>query len=340
MSALNKSRVSKPVNDKLPILAALSGNAILTVAKFIGFLFSGSGAILSEAIHSFADTLNQVLLLIGFVRAHKKPDAEFQYGYGAERFVWALMSAVGIFFLGCGVTVYHGISQIINPQPLAEIPWALGILLVSFVLEFSVLLLALRSLMKSANGAPFFRYLREEAEPGVTAVLFEDAAASVGVMVALIGIGLAYITGNPVWDAVSSIFIGLLMGLTAVFLIARNHGALVGPSVPIEVHQAIEKIIRNNPAVEKIIDLRSRVIDPETYRIKADIRFDGRYLAKKLEKKLRTHYPKVHTYEQFKNFAVEYADEVIELLSDEIDDIEKDIQKDFPKAQFLDIEAD
>jgi len=325
---------------KTPIVAAVIGNLFLTILKFIGFLFSGSGAILSEAVHSLADTLNQSLLLIGIIRAERRPDSVFQYGYGSERFIWALISAVGIFFLGCGVTLYHGIVSLIHPVRLTEFSWAIWILLFSFLLEAFVFFLALRTLLKMAQGKPFFKFIREEAEPGVVAVLFEDAAACVGVLVALAGLGLAHWTGQVYWDAVGSIVVAVLMGFLAVVLVVRNHGALIGPSIPEAVRQQVIEIIRRNPAVEKIVDFRSIVIDSDTYRIKADIKFSGRILAEKLQKNLDAEYAKIHSSEQFKVFAMEYAGAIVDLLGDEIDVIESEIQKKFPQAQFLDLEAD
>ena len=137
------------------MVSALSCNALLSVAKLVAFLLTGSGAMLSEAIHSFADSLNQLLLLVGVVRSSRKADARFAYGYGAERYVWALMSAVGIFFLGCGVTVYHGVSSLIQGhRPESNLTWAIGVLVLSLVLEGSVLVLAVRSVHRSARGRP------------------------------------------------------------------------------------------------------------------------------------------------------------------------------------------
>ncbi len=332
--------INSQAMKKTPIVAAVIGNGFLAVIKFLGFIISGSGAMLSEAVHSLADTMNQALLLIGMVRAQREPNSTFQYGYGSERFIWALMSAVGVFFLGCGVTLYHGILGLIHPTHLSELRLAVCILLFSFLLEGVVFLLALRTLLKMAQGSPFLKFIREEAEPGVVAVLLEDAAACLGVLLALSGIGLTYWTGNTVWDALSSIIVGLVMGALAVLLVMRNHSALIGPSIPEHVRKQVVDIIRNNPSVEKIVDMRSRVIDSETYRIKADIKFNGRNFAKKLDSRIQAVYPQIQTYEQFKNFAIEYADAVIELLGDEIDIIEKAIQKDVPQAQFLDLEAD
>ena len=325
---------------KTPMVAAVIGNTLVVVAKFLGFLFTGSSALLSESIHSLADVLNQLLLLIGVARAQRKPDSTFQYGYGSERFIWALISAVGIFFLGCGLTLYHGIFSLIHPKPVSDLSWAITILVISFVLEGVVFLIALRSLRKTAAGKPFWRYVREEAEPGVVAVLFEDAIACLGVILALISIGLTQWTGQLFWDSVGSILIGILMGFFAVFLVVRNHLALVGPSIPDSVRRRVVEIIRRHPTVDKIVDMRSSVIDGETYRIKADIKFNGRVFAGMLEKKIRHDFERIKTFEDFNSFAIEYADSVLELLGDEIDTIESEIQKAIPQAQFLDFEAD
>ncbi len=335
-SALTKRNRIK----KTPMVAAVIGNTLVAVAKFLGFLFTGSSALLSEAVHSLADVLNQFLLLIGVARAQRKPDSTFQYGYGSERFIWALMSAVGIFFLGCGLTLYHGISSLVNPAPVKDLGWAIAILIISFLLEGAVFVVALRSLRKTAAGKPFWRYVREEAEPGVVAVLFEDAVACFGVIVALVSIGLTQWTGQPFWDAVGSIFIGILMGFFAIFLVVRNHLALVGPAIPDSVRRRVIEIIRRYPTVDKIVDMRSTVIDGETYRIKAEIKFNGRVFAGRLEKKIRHDYERIKTFEDFNAFAVSYADSVLELLGDEIDEMESEIQKNIPQAQLLDFEAD
>jgi len=320
--------------------AAIAGNSMLTVAKLVAFLVTGSAAMLSEALHSLADTMNQVLLMIGIRRSTRAANPHFPFGYGAERAVWALMSAVGIFFLGCGVTLYHGVHTLLHPKPLQDLRVALVVLLVSFVVEAAVLVIAVRTVRQNSQGRPFFRYLWREADPTTTAVVLEDSAACLGVIFALIGIALVTLTGNPVWDAAASIAVALLLGAIAIWLVARSRYLLVGPAVPVDVRQRIREIVASSPVVEQIVLLRTRVLDTESFRVSADVEFDGEVLADLLEEDLRAAYPKISSYEEFRSFAARYADRLIERLGDEVDTIEAAIQQEFPKARYLDIEAE
>lgn len=322
------------------VVAAIIGNGTLTVAKLIAFLMTGSAAMMSEGLHSFADTLNQLLLLVGIKRSTREADPRFPFGYGAERAVWALMSAVGIFFLGCGVTVYHGVHSLLHPSHLEGLGVAIGVLLVSFVVEFAVLVVAVRAVRRDAKGRPFLRYLWRESDPTAAAVVAEDTAACLGVLIALAGIGLSQWTGNPQWDALASIAIGLLLGAIAIWLIMRSGTLLVGPSIPADKRRRIREIVAAHPAVEKIANLRTRVMDTETFRVAADIEFAGDALAASLEDELEAAYPTIHDYEEFRAFAARYADLVVEQLGDEVDTIETAIRKEFPRAKYLDIETE
>lgn len=329
--------------SKLAVVAALTGNFFVMIAKFIGCLVTGSGAMLSEAIHSLADVLNQLLLLVGIVRSNRRPDVDFQYGYSAERYVWALISAVGIFFLGCGVTIYHGVSALIDPHPLQldeYYGWLMGILLFSLIVESIVLVMAVQAMRKKSQHLPFFQYLRTQADPAGVAVILEDAAACVGIVIAFVAILLTKITGQVYWDAFGSIAVGLLLGAIAIWLIQRNRELLVGAAMPPHLRQQVLQILQQNPTVEEVVDLRSRILDTETYRVKADVRFDGQELAKKMETDLKTAFEEIETYEQFTEFVSKYADDLIDLLADEIDAIEKKIRQKVPEAEHLDLEAD
>lgn len=327
--------------SKLAVGAAIGGNTLVMIAKFVAFGFTGSGAMLSEAIHSVADVLNQILLYVGLVRSDREADHAFEYGYGAERYVWALMSAVGIFFLGCGVTIYHGITSLLNPaHQIREIGWAISVLVISFLVEALVLLLAVRTVHRDAAGRPFFEFLWTEADPSAVAVILEDSAACLGVLVAFAAIILTSVTGHQYWDAVGTLLIGVLLGAVAFWLVLRNRVLLVGPSIPPHVRAQVLKILEESPAIEEIVDMRTEMMDSETYRIKADLKFDGAVLAQKLEPKLKRAYPHIQSYEDFRRFAIYYADQVLEVLGDEIDAIEHKIQTDVPKARLLDLEAD
>ena len=326
--------------SKFAVSAAIVGNSIVMAAKFVAFLFTGSAAMLSESLHSLADTVNQVLLMVGIVRSNRSADQRFPFGYGAERAIWALMSAVGIFFLGAGVTVYHGVNTLLHPHPLEDLGWAVGVLAASFVIEGYVLTIAIKAVRREADGRPLLPFIRQEADPTGVAVLLEDLAACLGILVAAAGIVATHVTGSSMYDALASISIGLLLAGVAIFLIARNRDLLVGPAIPLEARRRIEEIIEQNPAVEKIVRLRTRVLDPQTYRVAADLEFEGEVLARKLEPKLREAYARIETYEDFQAFAARYADDVVEQLGDEVDSIEEAIRRTLPKARYLDIETE
>lgn len=318
------------------------------VAKFTAFIFTGASSMLSEAIHTLADVLNQILLMIGIVRSDKMPDEDHAYGYMAERYIWALISAVGIFFLGCGVTMYHGIETLIHhlthhgedAHELKDLNWAIGVLIFSLILEGYVLWVAVKHGMKQAAGKPFFKFLRNDADPAVVAVILEDSAACLGVIIALAAIVIYQITGNPFVDPIASILIGLLLGAIAIWLVWRNSNLLIGTSVPAHIRSQVVRIIENNPAVEEIVDMKTRIMDTETYRIKADVRFDGEALADKLSTKVDSAYEEISNIEEFRSFTREFADDVVELLADEVDAIEKKIREQIPQARHMDIEAD
>jgi zinc transporter 9 len=283
--------------------------------------------------------MNQILLMIGISRSTRAANPRFPFGYGAERAVWALMSAVGIFFLGCGVTLYHGVHTLLHPRPLEDLRVALVVLLVSFVVEAIVLVIAVRTVRQNSADRPFFRYLWREADPTTTAVVLEDSAACLGVIFALIGIATATITGNPVWDAMASIAVGLLLGAIAIWLVARSRYLLVGPAVPPEVRTRIHEIVASSPVVERIALLRTRVMDTESFRVAADVEFDGEVLAEWMEDDIRAAYSQISSYDEFRTFAARYAERVVDRLGDEVDAIEAAIQSEFPKARYLDIEA-
>jgi len=326
--------------SKLAVGSAIVGNSLLTVAKTAAFLVTGSAAMLSEALHSLADAANQGLLMVGIVRSGRLADPRFPHGYGAERYVWSLLSAVGIFFLGCGVTVYHGVHTLLHPGHLSGLGWAIAVLLMALILEGAVLAVAVKAVRTQAAGKPFFAYLQHEADPTAAAVVLEDSAACLGVLLAMAGILLSRLTGKPAWDSLASILIGLLMGALAIWLIARNRHLLIGPAIPEDARSRIAAIIASSPVVERIARMRTRVLGVDTYRVSAEVDFSGDTLAAGLEEGLRDIYPEIRSYEDFRDFAARYADELLDLLGEEIDRIEAAIREEVPEAQFLDLEAD
>ena len=326
--------------SRASVLAALGGNTVVMVAKFIGFFMTGSGAMLGEAVHTLADVMNQILLFIGIERSAKAADAQHHYGYQRERYVWALMSAVGIFFLGCGVTVYHGVSSLLHPHAIESVGWAVAVLIFALLVEGGVLAFAVRLMWRARGDVPFWEYVRTRADPSAVAVLLEDGAACVGVLIALAAIGLTALTGQVWFDAVGSILIGLLLGAVAIWLIARNHELLVGRAAPKEAARRIREVLAQRATVGQVVNLKSRMIDAQTYDVLVGIDFEGEQFAKRLEPMLREAWPGLEGWEDFRAFAARYADAVMDELGREVDELEAAIMEAVPEVKHIDLEPE
>lgn len=310
------------------VVAALAGNALVTTIKLIAAFASGSGAMLSEGIHSAADTGNQVLLYLGIRRAARERDDDFQYGYGGERFVFGLLSASGIFFVGCGVTVYHGIHLLLHPEPPNVGLLTFGVLGVSFVIEGAVLLFALKSFNEARAGVPVLKYLREGADPATVAIVLEDGAAVSGVLIAACGILASHLTGLPQFDAAASIVIGLLLGVVAIVLVLQNRRHLLGQAVPDGVEAKFIDVLRGWPSIAQVYDVKTRQLTPEAYILKAEVELRTEYFVERLA---RTEPPDVEP-----RSAV--IREAIHALSDDIDRMEAAVRAVIPQARHIDIE--
>lgn len=330
--------MAAPASSVTAVLVALSGNLLVTVVKFAAFLLSGSGAMLSEAIHSAADTGNQVLLFLGLKRAARERDQDFHYGYGGERFIFGILSASGIFFVGCGVTVYHGLQSLLHPHPAELGPVVFGVLGLSFLIEGGVLLFAVRGMRKAAAGMPFGRYVREKADPAAVAILLEDGAAVLGLVLATAGIVLAYVTGNPLWDALASLTVGLLLGLIAIYLMVENRSLLLGRAVPEDVERRFVEIVRARGSVADIHDVKTRQLTPETFTFKAEVRFSESFVATRLAEAIPSNMPIAG--EQRSLALQDVAAHLIRSLSEEVDAIEADIRQAIPEAKHIDLELE
>lgn len=321
-----------------PVASALIGNLIVTLLKFIGFFISGSSALFSEGIHSFADTANQALLMVGIKKSTKKANKQFSYGYGHERFFWALISACGIFFLGAGVTIYKGITDLQQSAQVHISPIIFIILLLSLLIESATFVVAFRAIKIKGRSLAYSVHV---GNPSSIAVLYEDGVAVLGILIALLSIGLTYLTGHHYWDAAGSILIGLLLAIVAVILIAKNREYLMEKSMPEEMQKRIIEILEAEAAIEKVIDFKSSTLDFKKYRIKCEIEFHGPALMKAMHRSgsLRQEYEDIRDdYDEFIRFCVDYVDRVPRLMGSKIDMIEKKIQKEFPEVIHVDIE--
>ena len=324
----------------LPVLAAIAGNFIIAIMKFIGFSISGSATLFSEAIHSLADTFNQVLLMVGIRSSLREGDSEFAYGYGKERFLWALISACGIFFVGAGVTVYHGITSLTHHEEVYIGPAVFIILAVSFVIEAITFWIAIRELRRVNKGLSFADSLKK-GDPVTIAVIYEDGIATVGVLIAFFSTLMYSLTKNHYWDAAGSIVIGLILGLMAIILISKNRQFLIEKAIPDEDRERIIEILEADPSIEKVIDFKSSILDIGKYRIKCEVEFNGSALLRKLYKKgeLKEEYETVRNdYNEFIKFCAEYIDRAPRLIGERIDDIERRIKKEVPEIKHIDIE--
>jgi zinc transporter 9 len=326
------------------VYTAIGANSIVAVAKFTAFGMTGSGAMLSEGIHSVADVANQCLLALGLSRSKRPADEARPYGYDQERFVWALISAVGIFFLGCGVTLYHGIHSLIEGAEMHSSGIALGVLGFSFVIEGLSLLVATRAIQKEAHsrGMGLMDYVRGGSNPTGAAILLEDGAAVLGVVIAAVCIGIGEATGQPWWDGVGSIAIGLLLGWVAIWLINKNRIALVGRAVPGEQRDRVLEILSNDPIVDHVADVKTTMVGDSAFRFKAEIDFNGAEIARRW---LETHdaaqlLEDLDSPEALQALLETLGEELLTALGDEIDRLEGRIQALVPSAQHVDIEAD
>ncbi len=319
---------------------ALVGNGFITVLKLVGFFLSGSASLFGEAVHSLADTLNQSLLLLGIKLSVKKADGKFAYGYGSERFLWALISACGIFFLGAGITIYHGIEALYSQHEIYVSPITIGILMLSLLIESYTLRTAYLELVKHSDEKKMLEIIRH-GDPVTAAVVFEDAAAVVGVLIALGSLLLASLTHSPLFDAAGSILIGILLGVIALYLIAKNREFLLGKAVPEKITKEIIEMLEDSPYIEKVLNFKSEVLDIGKYHIKCEVEFNGAALLEEIMEQddLREEYENIKDdFEEFKKFVVYQTNRIPRLIGRKIDEIEKEVTEAYPQIVNLDIE--
>ena len=233
------------------VFRAMAGNTAITTLKVLAWLKTGSNAMLSEAIHSLVDTGNQAILILGLKQAAGVPDKKHQYGYGRAAYFWSLISALGIFWLGSGVTVVHGIQSILEPPKELLLSWEIWcVLAASFSIDGYVLKRSVQELLATKpKSMSFYQHVKRTKDPFMMAVLLEDLSACVGVIIAGCGIGASHITGNPLWDSLASVSIGVLLGGVAVSLIRLNQKYLLGQSVEPEIENGIrELLLAQDPA--------------------------------------------------------------------------------------------
>jgi len=253
-------------------VAALLANAGIAVAKFVGFLITGAGSMLAESIHSVADSGNQALLLLGGRRARREPTPEHPFGYGRERYFWAFVVALILFSLGGMFAIYEGVEKIRHPHEIESVGVAIAILLVAIVLE----LLSFRTAVVEAVAVKdpqqsWWGFIRRTKQPELPVVLLEDLGALVGLVIALSAITVSSITGDPLWDALGTLSIGLLLVSIAIVLAIEMKGLLIGESATLTDQQKIAAAIEIEPSVQRLIHMRTEHIGPDELLVGAKI---------------------------------------------------------------------
>jgi cation diffusion facilitator family transporter len=238
-------------SSKRVIYAALAGNFMVALTKFAAAWWTGSSAMLSEAIHSLVDTGNQILLLYGIHRASKPPDAEHPLGHGRELYFWSFIVALLMFTLGACVTFYEGVSHILDPHAVVD-PYINYIVLgCSALFEGATWTVALKEFRKTKGGASYLQALKESKDPPSFMVLFEDTAALLGLFIAFTGTLASQLLGMPSLDGVAAIGISLVLGTTAMLLARESKGLLIGESASPRIHRTIVEIAKKIPGIER-----------------------------------------------------------------------------------------
>ena len=266
------------------IIAALVGNTAIAVTKFTAAFMTGSSAMLSEGIHSLVDTGNQVLLLYGMKQARKPADEAFPFGHGKEVYFWSFVVAILIFAVGAGVSIYEGIIHLKHPVQIENPMVNYIVLACALLFEGAAWFFALKEFGKVKGRRGYIEAVHRGKDPSMFVVLFEDSAAMLGLLVALAGIALAQYTGNPVFDGVASIIIGMILGGTAVWLAMETKSLLIGEGADREVVQSIRRIVESFDEVEKVNELLTMHMGPDFILVNISIRFRRGQLTREIEK--------------------------------------------------------
>ncbi|KAG8134843.1 putative Zinc transporter 9-like protein [Naja naja] len=291
------------------VMVAICINGLNFFFKLLAWVYTGSASMFSEAIHSLADTCNQALLALGISQSVRIPDQSHPYGFTNMRYIASLISGVGIFMMGAGLSWYHGIIGLLNPQPIESLLWAYCILAGSLVSEGVI----------------------QACDPSTNVVLLEDTAAVLGVMLAATCMGLTSLTGNPYYDSLGSLGVGTLLGVVSAFLIYTNTEALLGRSIQPDRLQKLTELLECDPAVRAIHDVKATDMGMNKVRFKAEVDFDGRVVT-------RSYLEKQDIEQLLQAFMLKHGENIIDTLGAEVDRLEKDLKKLNPEVRHVDLE--
>jgi len=263
------------------VIFALVGNLLIAIIKYIVSFITGSAAMLAESIHSTADSFNQVLLLIGHKRAKKSPSEMHSFGYANEIFFWSLMVAVLLFFVGALFSIYEGVHKLMHPEKLTSIYWIYAVLISSILIEAKSFHVAYTEFRKTTK-LPILKAIKASTQVSLIVVVLEDAAAMAGLIIVLISTTLAWLI-NPVFDAIGSITVGLLLLAVSVLLIAEVKNLIVGESMPRQNRQVIRNVVKTFKNIKQINRLQSMVMGDSKYLVLISVDVDDNIKAGAVE---------------------------------------------------------
>jgi cation diffusion facilitator family transporter len=255
------------------VLAALAANTTIAIAKGTAAALTGSPALLAETLHTVADAGNEVFLFVAVRRSRHAPDASHPFGYGPERYYWALIAAIGMFLIGGALSVWEGIRALLDPRPLEDFWVGVAVLVVALLLDGLSRVVAVRTLRRqaAARDITVAELIRESPDPTVVTVYLEDSIDVLGAGLALVALVLHRVTGSAVPDALATLIIGLMLGYVALKLTGRNRDLLTNQAVPERYVEALRRRLVDTPGISGVASIEAVYLGPGEVLVTADV---------------------------------------------------------------------
>ncbi|MEI6274847.1 MAG: cation diffusion facilitator family transporter [Prolixibacteraceae bacterium] len=252
------------------VVFALGSNILITIIKFIVSTLTLSAGMMAEAIHSVADCGNQIFLLIGNKRSKKKPNEMHPFGYGKEEYFWGFLVAVLLFFVGAAFSIYEGVHKLFQPSELQNIKWSFIVLIVSILIEGKSFHVAYTTFAKTRKGAGMYKALKDATDTNLFVILLEDSAALAGLTIVLLSTTLAWFV-HPVFDAIGSIMVGILLVTISIFMINELRKLIIGENISKELRDEFQQVVQSYPAIHKVNSIFAMMMGQEKFVLLIDI---------------------------------------------------------------------
>jgi zinc transporter 9 len=338
-----QAKQEKKVNEKryANVVRAIKGNIVICIAKFVAWTSSGSSAMLSEFVHSLVDTLNQGLILIGLRDSEIASDKNHPYGYGKSLYLYSLISALGTFWMGAGISGRHSMEQLLHPS-LTHISWEVwSVLALSLLIDGYVLTKTIGDVrVNQPKGVSFWGHVWSIRDPALMAILLEDGAACLGVVLASGGIILTAATGMPIFDGLAGVGVSALLAGMGLVLVRLNKEFLLGQAQDRRTIEGIQKILLEQESIEHVHSMQSQILGHGKFSFNAEVDFNGTYLAAKLMPRYQREFKIVgdNLDQELRVLLSWYAEDVMRTVEREVRRIEYEIRKVYPGAVFIELE--